>query len=291
MKSYADFHLHTIWSDGEDTPKELLNNIINNNVKYFSITDHDTIRGNIDFYNEDNLKILKDKNIKFITGIEVSSILYEHRIHLLGFDYDINSKYINNLSTLGENLRKQKTLMRIDYILNDMKINLSKKSIDYLNNINICAKPHFAKCFYEDGYAESIMDAMKNITNKLPNIPCLIDADLTIDYILKAGGIPVWAHPLGGINEKRLTKEQFLKVLKGLISLGLKGLECYYSLYTKEEIDFLVSTAKENNLLISIGSDYHGKNVKKVTIGEVSSEDFDINFEDISILDYINSKK
>ena len=42
--------------------------------------------------------------------------------------------------------------------------------------------------------------------------------------------------------------------------LGIKGLECYYSRYNKEEFDFLVDCAKKNNLLISGGSDYHGKN-------------------------------
>ena len=168
---------------------------------------------------------------------------------------------------------------------------LSQKSIDYLLSVNICAKPHFARCFVEDGYCDNIPDAMRDICCKLPFVPSLIDANESISTILKSNGIPIWAHPLGGINEPRFSKETFLYILDNLVKMGLKGIECYYSLYTKEEIDFLVSTAKKYNLFISVGSDYHGKNVKKVKIGEVSSSDIDINYEDIlPLINYIKSR-
>lgn len=54
---------------------------------------------------------------------------------------------------------------------------------------------------------------------------------------------------------------------------GLSGLECYYSLYNQEEQEYLLSQAKRYNLLISGGSDYHGKN-KTVQIGELSNYGF-----------------
>ena len=284
MKSNIDLHLHTLWSDGEDSTEQLLDNVIASGIKIFSITDHDTIKGNIDFLTEKNIQKLKENNVHFITGIEVSSICNQQRIHILGFDYDINSNEIKYLSDLGEKKRKDKTDYRIKYIAQNMNIVLSQKSIDYLNSQNVCAKPHFAKCFYEDGYAESIIDALKNITPQLPKIECSIDYNITVKNILSAGGIPVWAHPLGGINEKRLTRQEFLETLDSLVAVGLKGIECYYSLYDSEEINFLLKTAKKYGLAVSCGSDYHGKNVKKVTIGEVCCDDTIINEKDITVI-------
>lgn len=57
-----------------------------------------------------------------------------------------------------------------------------------------------------------------------------------------------------------------------MIRFGIKGLECYYSRYDETEINFLVKCAKQNNLLISGGSDYHGKNKNNIEIGQLCSD-------------------
>ena len=284
LKSKIDLHLHTKWSDGEDSTTELLDNIIKSGVKFFSITDHDTIKGNIDFVTPENIKKLSENNIKFVTGIEVSTICHGQEIHVVALDYDINSQYITAMTTESENLRRKNCEFRIDYIENILKLKLSQSSKEYLHSQNICAKPHYARCLVNDGYSSDIMTALSDICSLLPGSDCNIDAEIVIPSILKAGGIPVWAHPLGGINEPRLTNEEFFTTLNNLIKLGLKGIECYYSLYNKEEIDFLLKIAKENNLYVSSGSDYHGKNVKKVTIGEVSCDNTNVDYSKIDII-------
>ena len=73
------------------------------------------------------------------------------------------------------------------------------------------------------------------------------------------------------MNEPRITLEHVEEIITKLIPLGLKGLECYYNLYTMEEIERLVSIANKYNLLITAGSDYHGKN-KDASIGEVADK-------------------
>jgi len=81
-----------------------------------------------------------------------------------------------------------------------------------------------------------------------------------INAIISAGGVPVWAHPLGGEGESHMSAEEFLPRLKIMIECGIQGLECYYSRYNTQETEFLLKCANENNLLISGGSDYHGTN-------------------------------
>ena len=61
------------------------------------------------------------------------------------------------------------------------------------------------------------------------------------------------------------------------------GLECYYSRYNEEEIEFLVDVAKQNDLLISGGSDYHGAN-KTVKLAQLNVDNEPIREENLSII-------
>jgi predicted metal-dependent phosphoesterase TrpH len=112
------------------------------------------------------------------------------------------------------------------------------------------------------------------------------DGGEAIKTIITAGGIPVWAHPLGGEGEEHLSEKEFLPKLKTMIECGIKGLECYYSRYDMKEIEFLKSCAKENNLLISGGSDWHGTN-KTVPLGRLNTDDKPIDSKEITMLNSI----
>ena len=81
----------------------------------------------------------------------------------------------------------------------------------------------------------------------------------------------VWAHSLHGINEKPLSLEEVETQIVELKKIGLSGLECYYSLYNKEEIEGLKKIAEKHGLFITCGSDYHGTN-KYVNLTELSCD-------------------
>ena len=93
-----------------------------------------------------------------------------------------------------------------------------------------------------------------------------------INAILEADGIPVLAHGLFEDGTGHLTNEEMDERVKRLKGMGLMGLECYYSRYTKEQSDFMLSLAEKYNLLVTAGSDYHGKN-KTVHLGETGEVD------------------
>ena len=69
MEEFIDLHIHTNLSDGELSPKEVIDKAIKNNVSIISITDHDTI----DAYTEEVCEYAKSKNIKLISGVEIST--------------------------------------------------------------------------------------------------------------------------------------------------------------------------------------------------------------------------
>ena len=108
-----------------------------------------------------------------------------------------------------------------------------------------------------------------------------------INAIISAGGFPVWAHPLGGEGERHISPEEFYPRLEIMKKFGIKGLECHYSRYSKEEANFLVKCAEENGLLISGGSDYHGSN-KDIPIYKLNTENTPIDSSLLTILKALN---
>ena len=109
------------------------------------------------------------------------------------------------------------------------------------------------------------------------------DGHEAIHSIISAGGIPVWAHPLGGEGEVHSTQEEFLAKLDIMKQAGIKGLECHYSRYSKDEIDFLVRCAEENDLFITGGSDYHGTN-KDIPLGKLNVDNIPVSADSLTIL-------
>ena len=112
------------------------------------------------------------------------------------------------------------------------------------------------------------------------------DSSVVIRAVKESGGIAVWAHPLGGEGEPLLSGDEFKLRLSELCRLGIQGLECFYSRYTNEQEHFLAQSARENNLLISGGSDYHGTN-KTIALGELGKESPDIKLHQLTILQKI----
>ena len=94
-----------------------------------------------------------------------------------------------------------------------------------------------------------------------------------VDAILAAGGFPVWAHPLGGEGEKRLTSEKFEALFAHLLACGIRGLECRYSRYGRAEREFLLDRASSAGLVPTGGSDYHGINKPDLKIGCLGTDD------------------
>lgn len=85
--SYVDLHIHSIYSDGIDTPEELLNYAKKKKLSAVSLTDHDTIKGL-----ERAGKQAEKLGIKSINGVEINSCCYvgnkSVNIHVLGYNFD-----------------------------------------------------------------------------------------------------------------------------------------------------------------------------------------------------------
>ena len=279
-----DLHLHSNNSDGSATVKELVEAVLNSGIKIFALTDHDTVAG----VNE--AEKYTPKGIKFIKGVELTCKTKDIKCHILGYNINPENKELTELIELGKKLRRQKLETRIKYLKDVWDIEFTKEELDWLYSRKSVVKTHIANILVNRGLSDNNVDAMKKYLDDCKTGNTKFNGEVAIKTIKKAGGIPVWAHPLGGEGEEHLSEEEFLPKLKTMIECGIQGLECYYSRYSIQEIEFLVKCAKENNLFISGGSDWHGTN-KTVPLGRLNAEDIDIDSDKINLITTLSACK
>lgn len=276
----ADLHLHSNYSDGSDSPKELVEKVKKNELSTFALTDHDTIAGCIE------IKKYLPKDIKFIAGTELTCLADTVKCHILGYNCNPENETLNQLILKGKQLRRQKLDKRIQYLSDIWNVNLTQDELDWLYSRNSVVKIHIGNILVNRGLADNNIDAMKKYLDGCQTGNTRFDGAEGIQTIEESGGIPVWAHPLGGEGEKHLSPDEFYKKFDIMKSFGIKGLECYYSRYNLDEIKFLVDFASKNNMLISGGSDYHGRN-KTVKFGQLNTDNTEIPIEKLTILSEI----
>lgn len=263
-----DLHLHTTASDGSDTPSELIALAKEAGLTVISVTDHDTLEGSIAAVS------IPQADVKIITGIEFSCHHFgteDFDCHILGYGFDPESPELLAAIAHGRQMRLMKLEARLEYLADRHNIVFDKEELDWLHSLNSAARPHLAGLIVKRGLADTIADAI-DLYLKGDNFPDdRIDAGEAIRAILSAGGIPVYAHPIGGEREKRLTMSELEGRVDALIKLGLGGLECYYSRYSGEDEALLIAFAKSRGLYVSAGSDYHGRN-KTVELARLCSD-------------------
>ena len=251
-----DMHTHTNYSDGDLSPQELIKLAIDKGIGTLAITDHNTIEG-IKKVNKNNDTIVAS-GIKIINGIELSAKTDIGRMHILAI---------------------------MEQIKRDYGIRFSYEDIKTLVNANHnLGRPDLAKLCIKYGYASTVQEAFdkylieahnktRQTSKKLPYQECL-------ELITKSGGIPILAHP----KTLELSEKELLILLKEMISYGLKGIEVYHSSHSQEEMSYYLEIASKYDLLISGGSDLHGKTVKPdIELG--TGKNNNIRIKKLSLLD------
>lgn len=276
--STIDLHLHSNYSDGSDSIAELIVNLQKQKIKTFALTDHDTYEGCI----ETAKKI--PKNINFIKGIELTCTLQGIKCHLLGYGYDFNNVNLKNLIEKGKKLRRQKLETRIQYLKDIWNIEFTEEENHWLYSRRSVVKTHLAQILVKRGLAKTNVEAMAKYLDACKTGNTRFDGQEAIAVLKNAGGIVVWAHPLGGEGEAHLSEEYFLQKFEIMKNNGIQGLECFYSRYNQKESEILYKCAVKNSLYITCGSDYHGTNKENIQIGQLNVNNLDIDETKISIL-------
>lgn len=261
-----DLHIHSTYSDGTLTPAKILAMARDLNLGAIAITDHDTIDGS-----KEALRTGIPSNLKFLTGVEISALpprlfSFPGSFHILGYLIRFDDPILN--STLNKLQQARKTRNpKIIKQLNMLGIDLSLREVIDESGQCQLGRPHIARTMVKKGFVKSINDAFDKYLGK--GRPAYIDkfrvdCSKAIEIILGAGGVPVLAHPvLLEIKDDRI----FEQLLVTLIEMGLQGLEVYYPEHSAKHIAFYEKLAKQYNLLMTGGTDFHGSIKPDIKMG------------------------
>jgi len=250
----TDLHIHSYYSDGSFSPKEIINIAIKKKLKAISITDHNSLFGSQEAYNY-------KKNIEIIPGIEINSKITE----ILGYFIDFED---NNLNTIIEDIRESKTSSTYDKIDQLKDINVDIEVEEVLEKVHEKSYPmlsHVAMVLEE----KKICGFQEFFEKILPKTERAYQKQYTNKKIIKtitnAGGVAVLPHPWF-LSERIF--EEFDCFLRKIVSYGVCGIETIGAVpdKLKHRMPIIIEKCKEYNLVPCGGSDFHSDKYLKQNI-------------------------
>ena len=263
-KLKIDLHTHTSYSDGTDTPAELINKALAAGISIIGLTDHDSISGWQEASNA--LRV----GISLVPGAEISCQTSDGiSVHILGLLFDSNnSELMDTLEKTRENRhgRMEKIIARINEAGIDITMN---DVLEQLSDGATLGRPHLADALVKKGIVASRDEAFTQMLHN--NSKYYVShysptPEAAIKLIKAAGGVSVIAHPMASHRGRTISQETF----GSIIEAGLDGIEVDHRDHSPDEKLQLIQLASESNLVMTGASDYHG-NGKLNTLGEYTT--------------------
>jgi 3',5'-nucleoside bisphosphate phosphatase len=263
----ADLHIHSAFSDGTDTPDELIKKAVKCGLSAVSITDHDSV---------DAIPAAIDAGIvggiEVIPGIELTAEYEGLEIHILGYFIDYHNSALHEKLLFLEKARIERIHVMVSK-LQGMGVKIDADKIFALSGKGVVGRLHVARVMLSEGIISSIWEAFsKYIGNNAPAyvLGFKFSPQDAIKLIRSAKGIPVLAHPYALRRDDLIPK---------LVQFGIKGLEVYYPEHTNTMRNKYIRMCRDHKLLATGGSDYHGAAKPEVALGS-----FKIPYELVELL-------
>ena len=250
----VDLHMHTTYSDGLDTPADLVAKASELGVWNLAITDHDAVDGL-----PEGIEAGQRYGVHVMSGIELTVQFEDYRdIHILGYDFDPADVAFVACIKRMQDARLERGLEILRRV-NRMLCDVGKAPIDEQRVLaraqGAVARPHLAQELVEQGCVETFQDAFQEYL-----IPCDVPkATLSppdaFRMVAEAGGVCSLAHP-GTLSSDPVEIERLLTTFG---HMGMAGVEAYHHCHQPSFIDFLRQCARRHDLITTGGSDYHGR--------------------------------
>lgn len=268
MTMRIDLHTHSVVSDGTDTPTRLVLKAMEVGLDVIALTDHDTFDGI-----PEAIEAGKRIGVKVMCGIEMSTQLDGHSVHLLGYGCDpfhrplvqelakIRVARTGRLKAFAERMTELDMPLGVDDIIAAAGASPS------------IGRPHVADALVAKGYVEHRDEAFDKWLREdrpgyVPRYACELSA--AIDLIHEAKGIAILAHPWGRGNESVLTAE----VIERLTTeKGLDGIEVNHPDHDERARELLFALGGRLGLIRTGSSDYHGLGKRNNPLGGENTRD------------------
>lgn len=278
----TDLHMHSsISADGEISPRGLAELCCQEGVTLAALTDHNDVAGTAEF-----IWRSAQLGVHAVPGVELDCMQQGNLLHMLGYGMDIaNPQLLHRLQEV-RGLLAEAGLRLMDAVA-ALGIRFDREQVlGQAKNHAVCAEM----------IAQSALQLPENHTHPLirpllpggeladrplagfywsvcaPGKPAYVPVDLmsageAVQLIHAADGIAVLAHP--GISVADAA------VLEHVLALPLDGVEAFSSYHTAAQAAFYMEKAKEKQVLVTGGSDFHGRSKPDVRLGAVDWQGYE----------------
>ncbi len=246
---YADLHIHSLYSDGTMSPKEILDEAMKNGVGLLAVADHDILKGSSEMK---TLSMLSP--VKCIPAVEIDAFDHGENVHILAYDPDFaNAEFVRFIAET-----RQKLEAISDRLIERMQQSIPEVSLEEFHRYKAPPSGGGWKALHyllSKGLTTELMDGVKFY----PQFGCTYEESgyATVAEVCRvihaASGKAVLAHP--GVYR---FEELLMTELEQFVSDGIDGLECYYPKHSTELTEQCLTFCRQRGLMITAGSDCHG---------------------------------
>lgn len=256
--SYVDLHLHSLHSDGSDTPTRIVERAVEVGASSIALTDHDTTAGVAE-----GRAAAAERGIGFLSGTEVSTHYKFREIHVLGLGVDEHNgpltAALEGLCAARRN-RGAIILERLRALGYDLNLEADAANAPE----GAFGRMHIARAMTDAGHVRKPQEAFDRFMNA--GGPAFVPKETmpladAVDLIHGAGGLAFVAHPGLGKTTRKLLPE--------LLTFPFDGIEAYHVSHSPGRVEEFTALARERDLLVTGGSDCHGTIKGKALLGSI----------------------
>ena len=243
-----DLHTHSTASDGQYAPAEVAARAAKAGTVAWALTDHDTVAGL-----EAAAAAARGLDVRFVPGIELSALLDEREVHVLGHFIDpVHPELRAFEDKLADHRRGR--VRRIVDLLAQHGVTVTEEAIVACSGGKTIGRPHVARAMVEAGAVSNVREAFDRFLGD--GRPAYVGrfrltAEDAVAMIQRAGGVATLAHPGPSKVQPR--------ELPRLRRMGFDGVEADHPDHHPEQAARYRESAAEADLVCTGGTDFHGE--------------------------------
>ena len=262
MMKTPDLHTHSTASDGTLAPSDLIARAARQGVEVIALTDHDTLAGL-----DEAAEAAQAQGIRLVPGVEISVTWGGRTVHIVGLDVDpacsALRKGLGGLLAYREE-RAAEIARRLAQAGWPGALEGARAQAEGV----LVGRTHFARFLVQQGAAKDLRAVFKHflVKGKPGHVAgSWTTLDEAVSWIRAAGGQAVIAHPA----RYGLTRSKMKRLLEDFRACGGRGIEVVSGSHSRDDYFTFARWAREQGLLASAGSDYHGPDSPWIELGRL----------------------
>ena len=257
---FIDLHTHSQASDGTDSPAQLVAGAAAAGLAAVALTDHDTLSG------LDEAEAAAQRHgIEFLRGCELSTRTEYGEMHILGLWLPRQADALEQRLADIRHKRDNRNAHILEKLAT-LGISISMDELQHEARGESVGRPHIAALLVKKGAVPDMETAFREYLGSggrayLPKE--VLEPEEAVRLMAGLGATVSLAHPC----LKPLPADWLEAFVLRLKACGLSAIEAYHSEHSDAAVRSCVDLARRQDLGLSGGSDYHGRNKPRIRLG------------------------